>query len=591
MADSPAPPELSDRAVVLRLFRAYLAPRWRLLAAALVCAALVALASAAFAKLLEPAFNEVLVESDPESLVAVPLGIVAVAVIRGLAQAAQSTLVNRVGHGLVGRLQVELFGRLVRADLARLRTVHSGAHLSAVLYDSGLVREAATTGLINYAQHGLTVVAMLIVMVTQDPYLTAIVLVAAPAASVLMRRFAKRTRKAARGAMTETSALSTAIMEGLDGVRVVKLENREAWEEARVAEVVERRQRHVIKGAAARAAAAPATETLSAVVVAAVIAYAGWRAGQGAINAGEFVAFLTSLMLASQSLRQLANLQGVFAEGTAAMRRVFAALDIEPEIREAPGARVLGRARGEIRFEAVGFSYGPQMPALFDVTLQARPGETVALVGPSGGGKSTILNLIPRFYDATAGRVTLDGLDVREIALSSLRAQVALVTQEPFLFDESVRANIAYARPDASPEQVEAAARAAAAHDFITALPAGYETLVGEAGARLSGGQRQRIAIARAFLKDAPVLLLDEATSALDAESEAQVQLALERLMAGRTTILIAHRLATVRGADRIYVVEAGRIVEQGRHAELVAAGRLYSRLARAQNLDLAAAE
>jgi len=591
MADSPAPPELSDRAVVLRLFRAYLAPRWRLLAAALVCAALVALASAAFAKLLEPAFNEVLVESDPESLVAVPLGIVAVAVIRGLAQAAQSTLVNRVGHGLVGRLQVELFGRLVRADLARLRTVHSGAHLSAVLYDSGLVREAATTGLINYAQHGLTVVAMLIVMVTQDPYLTAIVLVAAPAASVLMRRFAKRTRKAARGAMTETSALSTAIMEGLDGVRVVKLENREAWEEARVAEVVERRQRHVIKGAAARAAAAPATETLSAVVVAAVIAYAGWRAGQGAINAGEFVAFLTSLMLASQSLRQLANLQGVFAEGTAAMRRVFAALDIEPEIREAPGARVLGRARGEIRFEAVGFSYGPQMPALFDVTLQARPGETVALVGPSGGGKSTILNLIPRFYDATAGRVTLDGLDVREIALSSLRAQVALVTQEPFLFDESVRANIAYARPDASPEQVEAAARAAAAHDFITALPAGYETLVGEAGARLSGGQRQRIAIARAFLKDAPVLLLDEATSALDAESEAQVQLALERLMAGRATILIAHRLATVRGADRIYVVEAGRIVEQGRHAELVAAGRLYSRLARAQNLDLAAAE
>ena len=588
MPDSPPHPEASDRALALRLFRTYLAPRWPVLLAALGCAALVAIASAAFAKLLEPAFNEVLIDSDPRSLVLVPLGIVAVAVVRGVAQATQATLVNRVGHGLVGRLQVELFGRLVRADLARLRTVHSGAHLSAVLYDSGLVREAATTGLINYAQHGLTVIAMLIVMATQDPYLTAIVLVAAPVASVLMRRFAKRTRKAARGAMNETSALSTAIMEGLDGVRVVKLENREDYEEARVAAVVERRQRHVVKGANARAAAAPATETLSAVVVAAVIAYAGWRAGQGAINAGEFVAFLTSLMLASQSLRQLANLQGVFAEGLVAARRVYQALYVEPEVREAPGARTLDRARGEIRFEGVGFSYGPELATLSGVDLNARPGETVALVGPSGGGKTSLLNLIPRFYDVTAGRVTLDGVDVRQITLPSLRAQVSLVTQEPFLFDDTIRANIAYTRPEATPAEIEAAARAAAAHDFITALPSGYDTLVGEAGARLSGGQRQRIAIARAFLKDAPVLLLDEATSALDAESERQVQAALERLMSGRTTILIAHRLSTVMGADRIYVVEAGRVVEQGRHAELVASGGLYSRLARAQNLDLA---
>jgi subfamily B ATP-binding cassette protein MsbA len=293
-------------------------------------------------------------------------------------------------------------------------------------------------------------------------------------------------------------------------------------------------------------------------------------------------------MLASQSLRQLANLQGVMAEGLAAARRLFAALDIQPEIREAPGALILDRAHGEVRFERVSFSYGPDHPTLSDVNLEARPGETVALVGPSGGGKSTLLNLLPRFYDATAGRVLLDGTDVRDLTLASLRAQVALVTQEPFLFDDTVRANIAYARPDASTADIEAAAEAAAAHDFITALPAGYNTVVGEAGARLSGGQRQRIAIARAFLKNAPVLLLDEATSALDAESERQVQDALERLMAGRTTILIAHRLSTVRAADRIYVLESGRVVEQGRHAELVARGGLYSRLARAQNLDLA---
>jgi ATP-binding cassette, subfamily B, bacterial MsbA len=241
-----------------------------------------------------------------------------------------------------------------------------------------------------------------------------------------------------------------------------------------------------------------------------------------------------------------------------------------------------------IAFEDVGFTYGGYgPPALTGVSLEARRGETVALVGPSGGGKSTILNLIPRFYDPSAGRVLIDGEDVRDVTLTSLRAQIALVTQEPFLFDDTIFANIAYAHPDAGQAAVERAAREAAAHDFILALPHGYETQVGEAGARLSGGQRQRIAIARAFLKDAPILLLDEATSALDTESEAQVQQALKRLMAGRTTILIAHRLSTVRGADRIYVIDKGRIVETGDHASLMRKRGLYARLAKSQDLEV----
>ena len=586
-APSATPEEPTERDLARRLLRVYLMPHWRPLSLALACAALVALASYAFANLLEPAVNDVLVQPDRDSLLLIPLGIVLAGLVRGLAQVGQATLVNRVGHGLVGRIQLELFGRLMRADLARLRKVHSGSLLSAVIYDSGLVREAATNGLINYAQHGLIVVAMLIQMARQDFLLTAIVLVAGPLASLIMRRFAKRTRKAAQGAMSETSALSSNILEALNGVRVIKMENQEVAEETRFAAVVARRQAHVIKGANARAAAAPATETLSAFVVAAIIAWGGLRAGAGAVNAGEFVSFLGSLGLASQSLRQLSNLQSVVAEGMTAARRLFAALDIEPEIREAPDALILDRAQGLVRFEHVGFSYGDDVSILSDVSIEARPGETVALVGPSGGGKSTLLNLLPRFYDVTSGRVLLDGTDVRELTLASLRAQIALVTQEPFLFDDTVRANIAYARPEASQAQVEAAAGAAAAHEFITALPSGYDTVVGEAGARLSGGQRQRIAIARAFLKDAPVLLLDEATSALDAESERQVQDALERLMSGRTTILIAHRLSTVHAADRIYVLQAGRVVEQGRHAELVASGGLYARLARAQNLDL----
>jgi subfamily B ATP-binding cassette protein MsbA len=290
--------------------------------------------------------------------------------------------------------------------------------------------------------------------------------------------------------------------------------------------------------------------------------------------------------MASQSMRQLANLQTVMAEGLIAARRLFAALDVEAEVRDVPGAKELPAGETTLRFADVSFTYGGEEPVLDRVTLEARRGETVALVGPSGGGKSTILNLIPRFYDVTGGRVTIDGVDVREVTLASLRHRIALVTQEPFLFDDTIHANIAYARPDASLADIEEAAKQAAAHDFVSELPNGYETLVGEAGARLSGGQRQRIAIARAFLKDAPILLLDEATSALDTESEAQVQAALERLMAGRTTILIAHRLSTVRHADRIYVIDRGKVVETGSHASLVRKRGLYARLAQAQDLD-----
>jgi subfamily B ATP-binding cassette protein MsbA len=322
-------------------------------------------------------------------------------------------------------------------------------------------------------------------------------------------------------------------------------------------------------------------------ITAAVIAYAGWRSEQGHMTVGAFVAFMGALGMASQSLRQLANLQTVFAEGMSAARRLFTALDVEPEVREEAGARPLPKGEATIRFEHVDFAYGPAgAPTLSDVSFEVHRGETVALVGPSGGGKSTILNLIPRFYDPTSGRVLVDSHDLREVTLPSLRDQIALVTQEPFLFDDTIRANIAYARPKASQAEIEQAAREAAAHDFILALPQGYDTSVGEAGARLSGGQRQRVAIARAFLKDAPILLLDEATSALDTESEAQVQAALKRLMAGRATILIAHRLSTVRGADRIYVIDKGRIVETGDHRSLLRKRGLYARLATSQDLE-----
>ncbi|MGH7020376.1 MAG: ABC transporter ATP-binding protein [Brevundimonas sp.] len=592
------------RPLIGRIWRDYLSRHKTALFLSMFCAALAGGLSAVLLKLLEPAINGLFVQQGapirlwglfdiaPErALLVIPLAILGVAVTRSLAAVAQAAMVNRLGHGIVGDIQVRLFAAMIRADLARLRSQHSGTFVSSVLFDANLVREAFTTGVVNYTQHALTLVAVIASMAFIDWRLTLIVLLGVPAVSLIMRRFGKKTRKAARGAMTETENLSTALMENLDGVRLIKIENREAAEEARVAEVVARRQRHIIKGADARAFAGPSSDLVAMGVVAAVMAYAGFRAQTGDMTVGGFAAFIGLLLAAGQSLRQVTNLATVMSEGLTAARRLFGALDIEPEIREAADAADLPDGPLTVALDHVSFAYDTTgetgaPPTLSDVSISVKPGETIALVGPSGGGKSTILSLLPRFYDVTAGAVTVNGQDIRELKLHSLRERIALVTQEPFLFDDTIAANIAYGRKGASAEQIIEAARSAAAHDFIATLPEGYATRVGEAGMRLSGGQRQRIAIARAFLKDAPILLLDEATSALDTESEALVQAALERLMHGRATLMIAHRLSTVQNADRIYVIEAGRVVEKGSHAALVKKGGLYARLAKQQSLD-----
>jgi subfamily B ATP-binding cassette protein MsbA len=597
MTDAADSADRSARRPLLgRVWREYLSKRKGALGLSVLCAAIVGIMAATVLQLLEPAIDGLFlgrpvtiwgaITVPPQhALVAIPAIIVAAGVIWTIAALGQAALVNRIGHGIVGDIQVRLFGAAIRADLARLRQQHSGAFVSSVLFDANLVREAFTNGVVNYTQHALTLVAVIGYMAWTDWRLTLIVLGGAPLIAWVIRRFGKRMRKATTGAMVETGALSTALMENLDGVRLVKIENREAAEEARIGEVVARRQRHVIKSADSRAFAGPFSNLVAMVVVAAVMAYAGWQARQGQMSVGGFAAYIGLLMAAGQSLRQVTNLQTVMSEGLTAARRLFEALDIQPEIREPAAPKALPAGPATVEFDNVSFAYGAA-PTLTDVSLTVRPGETAALVGPSGGGKSTLLSLLPRFYDATSGRVRINGVDVRELSLADLRSRIALVTQEPFLFDDTIAANIAYGRDGASQAEIEAAARAAAAHDFITALPDGYQTRAGEGGMRLSGGQRQRIAIARAFLKDAPILLLDEATSALDTESEALVQAALERLMQGRATLMIAHRLSTVRNADRIHVLDAGRVVEQGAHAALVKKGGLYARLARQQSLD-----
>jgi subfamily B ATP-binding cassette protein MsbA len=587
------------RPLLARIWRDYLSRHKTPLFASIACAIAAGGLNAATLKLLEPAINGLFVDhtvpvklwglipvSPDQALWVIPGAIVVVAIIWTLASLGQAALVNRLGHGIVGDIQVRLFGAMIRADLARLRSQHSGSFVASVLFDANLVREAFTNGVVNYTQNAITLAAVIAAMAFIDWQLTLVVLLGVPLISFVLRRFSKRTRKATVGAMKETETLSTALMENLDGVRLIKLENREAAEQARVGDVIGRRQRHVIKSADSKAFAGPFSNLVAMIVVAAVMAYAGWKSRDGQMSVGAFAAFIGLLMLAGQSLRQVVNLQTVMTEGLTAARRLFASLDIEPEIRQADAPVALPTGPATVIFDAVSFAYSGGPATISDVSLTVKPGETVALVGPSGGGKSTLLSLLPRFYDVTAGAISVNGIDLRHLSLTDLRDHIALVTQEPFLFDDTITANIAYGRDDASVEEIEAAARAAAAHDFITALPEGYATRAGEGGMRLSGGQRQRIAIARAFLKNAPILLLDEATSALDTESEALVQAALERLMEGRATLMIAHRLSTVMNADRIHVLEAGRIVETGTHAQLVKKGGLYARLAKQQSLD-----
>jgi subfamily B ATP-binding cassette protein MsbA len=389
----------------------------------------------------------------------------------------------------------------------------------------------------------------------------------------------RRMRRVATNTQVEFGQVTTLLSQTFQGARHVKAYGMEEYEQGRAAALFERVYRLINRANRTRSRASPLMEALGGSAVAVVILYGGYQVIHDARTPGAFFSFIAALLLAYQPLKNLANLNASLQEGLAAAKRVFDMLDIEPAIQDTPDAPPLRVTGGEITLTDVRFGYQPQAVALDGITLTVPAGSTVALVGPSGAGKSTVLNLIPRFYDVSAGSIAIDGQDVRSVTLASLRGSLALVAQEASLFDDTVRANIAYGRFGANDSEIEAAATAAGADRFIAELPQGYDTPVGEHGVRLSGGQRQRVAIARAMLRDAPILLLDEATSALDNESERQVQAALRRLMQGRTTLVIAHRLSTIVCADLICVMDNGRIVESGKHAPLLARGGLYARL------------
>jgi subfamily B ATP-binding cassette protein MsbA len=451
--------------------------------------------------------------------------------------------------------------------------------ISKFLYDTTLLRNAITRGILAMGREILTLIAMLVVMIWNSWQLSLISLVLLPPVVWVIDKISRSLRKSSTRGMEETGTLSKSLTEALTGRRIIKAYNLEDHATEMANTRIDKRLRYLLKAVRARSAAVPSTDFIGGFAAAITLGIAGYMSLHGHLQVNQFFAFLAAMLLAQQPIRNLSQLQTVSTEGLAAANRIFAVIDAKPDIFDRPNAKSLTAARGAVRFDHVSFHYNPDAAALQDVTLDVNPGQKIALVGPSGAGKTTLFNLLLRFHDIDGGSITIDGQDIRDVTLSSLRDHVALVTQEPILFDETIAENIALGRRDATHEDIVAAAKAAAADDFIMAQPDGYDSQVGESGLKLSGGQRQRIAIARAMLRNAPILLLDEATSALDTQSERQVQEALSHLMEGRTTIVIAHRLSTVLDADRIYVMDRGRIVESGTHAELLAKNGLYTRL------------
>ncbi|EKE68870.1 ABC transporter ATP-binding protein [Oceanibaculum indicum] len=569
----------STKALVGRLLREHVkryAPRFGL---ALVLMMLVAASTAALAKLMEPVLDEVFTAKDRDQLMLVAGFVLATFVVKGLANFGQQVVMEGVTQRIVADVRKRLFSHLLTADLAFFHGTSSGALISRMMNDVALLHMAVGKTLTGFGKDLLTLLALIGVMFYQDWALALASFFAFPTAILPIARIGKRMRKVSGNSQAEMSRLTSHLDETFQGIRHVKAYTTESYEAERGGRLVDLVANLGIKAARTRGLSHPIMETLGGIAIVIVIFYGGWQVIEGARTTGSFFSFVVALMLAYEPLKRLVSLNANLQEGLAAAHRIFDVLDTKPAIVDRPDAQPLAVAAGEVRLEQVDFSYDGDIPALRQVSLAVPAGKMAALVGLSGAGKSTVLNLIPRFYDVTAGRVLIDGADIRDVTISSLRRNIALVSQEVMLFDDTIRANIAYGSPDADEEAILAAARNAAADEFIRDLPQGYDTMVGERGVKLSGGQRQRIAIARAMLKNAPILLLDEATSALDTQSERLVQAALKQLMVGRTSIVIAHRLSTIVDADIIFVMDQGQVVEQGSHAELMARNGIYARL------------
>ncbi len=572
----------ADRRVARRLLALSRPHLWRLALAGL-CLLVSSASFLAIPYVIRPLIDSVFVHHDAAALDRVTLTLVGVVVVTAAFGYGRGYLLAYTGTRIVSDLRVRLYTHLQGLSLSFYDERRTGEIMSRVTADTTLVQTVITNNLLSLVQQVFTLAVVVVIVLVTDWRLALLALAVAPLLVVMGLLVGRRTRALSKQAQEQLAEASTVLEETLSTTRVVKAFGRERYELERYAGAVGRSFSITVSAARLRALFEAVMTTAGFAAVAVVLWFGGHEVLAHRLTPGGLISFLFYLMLLIGPLQSLASLYNEFQQALGGAARIFELLDTRPAIIDAPGAYALPAVRGHLEVRGLSFAYGAdgRMGAvvLDEINVTAAPGQVVALVGPSGAGKTTLVSLLPRFYDLTAGRITIDGHDITGVTQESLRAVMAIVPQEPTLFGGTVRENIAYARAGATGDEVEQAARAANAHAFIAALPDGYDAIVGERGVKLSGGQRQRIAIARAILKDPRLLILDEATSALDNHSEALVQEALERLMAGRTTIVIAHRLTTVERADKIVVLDRGRVVEEGTHADLLARGGLYQRL------------
>lgn len=560
---------------------------WPYFVLAMVCMLGYSATEGAMPFLVQWMMDDVFVKKNAEMLYFLPGGIIVIFVIRGALNFGQSYLSEYVGLNIVQDVRNQMMRHLQFMPLSFFSRHPSGTLISRIGSDATLLRSALTDSLTSFLKDTTSLIVLIVVAFVKDWFLASLAFVVFPASVLPVMRLSRKMKRFARRGQISTGTLTSYLQESIQGNRIVKAFGMEEYEISRFMKENLYLFKQSLRVTRIRGIVSPIMELFAAVGIASVVWYGGSSVIAGTRTPGDFFAFMTAMFLMYQPFKSLTRTYTMLHQGLAGAERVFEILDEAPSIADKPGARAAAPFARAIEFHDVSFSYGTD-PVLSHVNLTIRAGEMVALVGMSGAGKSTLADLIPRFYDVTSGRITVDGVDVRDLALASLRSQIGIVTQHTFLFNDTARNNIAYGDPERSMEEVAAAAKAAHAHEFVSAMPEGYDSMVGEMGMLLSGGQRQRLAIARALLKDAPILILDEATSSLDSESERLVQDALEKLMTTRTTLVIAHRLSTIRNADRIVVLVDGTVSEEGTHQELLAHNGPYSRL---YNLQLLEAE
>lgn len=580
----------------------FVVPHWLCLAGAICCMILLALSTGAMAYLIGPVLKFLftneggdiikiipfgLLDIDRASMIiAIPLLIIAVAVIKGVSFFWQSYLMGYVGQRVVLDIREKLYKHMLAMPIPFFTKTHTGSLISRVTNDVNQIQNTATDSLASLIRESLTIIVLAAVVIKQDWKLAAIAFIAFPLAVYPMIRFSKKLRKVSTQGQVTMGTITSLLQEAISGIRIVKAFCMEAYEEIRFNKESERLNKLQMKSIKVRAISPPMMEMFGVVGFAATIWYASYRINMGDLTPEGFISFFAAVLMLYQPIRALSGVNLNIQKGLAAASRVFEILEMQEEKKDKSGAVELKGITNEIIFKDVSFKYGENW-VLKGINLKVKADEMIAIVGTSGGGKTTLVNLIPRFYDVIDGSIIIDGIDTRDIKLKSLRGQIAIVSQQVILFNDTVKRNIAYGDFSKTDEEIIAAAKAANANNFIERLPEGYNTVIGEGGVRLSGGERQRLSIARAILKNAPILILDEATSSLDTESEMEVQNGLNNLMQGRTTFVIAHRLSTIRNADRIIVLAHGRIKEEGRHEELLRLDGEYSRIYNMQFHDV----